>query len=129
MGAKCSTAGFPAKKGPASCRNSLNASVLVYATWASTEYRSADLGRSWAPVQVPGGASIAAGAVRPNKAGLVLVNAAGQLVLGNLAGTEFKLLQPAQGMRLTGVVVLDDHSVVSCGLGGIRTQRLPAAQP
>ncbi len=88
-------------------------------------YRSVDQGRSWAPVQVPGGASVAAGALRPGNAGVVLVNAAGQLILGNAALTEFTQMQTALNQRLTGVVVLDDGTVVTAGLGGLRTQRLP----
>lgn len=90
-------------------------------------YRSADQGRSWAPVQVPGGASVAAGAVRPgSNAGVVLVNAAGQLILGNAALTEFTQVQTSLNQRLTGVVVLDDGTVVTSGLGGLHTQRLPS---
>ena len=94
-------------------------------------YRSVDQGRSWAPVQVPGGASVAAGAVRPGNAGVVLVNAAGQLILGNAALTEFtqvqtSLNQTSLNQRLTGVVVLDDGTVVTSGLGGLHTQRLPS---
>jgi photosystem II stability/assembly factor-like uncharacterized protein len=102
-----------------------NAQAVLAFGLRGVVYRSADQGRSWAPVQVPGGASVAAGATRPGNAGVVLVNAAGQLILGNAAATEFTQMQTSLNQRLTGVVVLEDGTVVTSGLGGLHTQRLP----
>lgn len=102
-----------------------NAQAVLAFGLRGVVYRSVDKGRSWAPVKVPGGASVAAGATRPGDAGIVLVNAAGQLILGNAAATEFTQVQVSLNQRLTGVVVLDDGTVVAVGLGGLHTQRLP----
>lgn len=92
-------------------------------------YRSADHGRSWAPVKAPSAAAIAAGEMLPDGSGFVLVSAAGQIILTNSAGTEFRLVQAAQPMRFTGVVPLQSRAVVLTGLAGIVTQSLSPVQP
>ncbi|NDZ17742.1 glycosyl hydrolase [Variovorax sp. WS11] len=90
-------------------------------------YRSADQGRSWARVSVPGGASIAGGAAHADNTGLVLANAAGQLIVSNPSGTEFRLVPSAQPMRFTGIASLEKQAVLTTGMAGIRIQRMPSA--
>lgn len=92
-------------------------------------YRSDDRGRSWAAVKAPSEASVAAGAPRVDAPGFVLVNAAGQLILANAAGTELRLVRATQPMRYTGVVPIAGNAVVMTGFPGIRVQSLPATLP
>jgi photosystem II stability/assembly factor-like uncharacterized protein len=90
-----------------------------------TAFRSSDGGNSWAQVQVPGSAGVTAGAMIPGGAGFLLVNGAGQLVVGNAEATEFHLAKAALPMPLTGVVVLADGTAVVTGLAGVVKTPLP----
>jgi photosystem II stability/assembly factor-like uncharacterized protein len=87
-------------------------------------YRSADSGKSWQEVPVPGGAAIAA-AGRTRAGDFVLVNAIGDIILGNRQGNAFQLVKPSLDTRLTGVAVLEEGSIVTTGISGIRKSRLP----
>jgi photosystem II stability/assembly factor-like uncharacterized protein len=106
-----------------------NPEVILAFGLRGVVYRSTDQARSWAAVAVPGEASIAAGAQRLDAPGFVLVNAAGQLIVSNAAATEYRLIAPTEPMRFTGVVPQGKQSVVTTGLAGIKTQRLPVPLP
>jgi photosystem II stability/assembly factor-like uncharacterized protein len=86
-------------------------------------YRSGDGGTTWAPLKVPVEATVTAGTVSGSGA-FVLVNSAGQLLLGDRKGGSFTVIQPAAPMRYTGVLLASQGTVVVTGLSGIRTESI-----
>lgn len=87
-------------------------------------YRSDDKGLSWEEVKMPSEATVSAGAVSPDDASFLLVNGAGQILVGSPDARRFKIVQPQRHMRLTGMFPLSKNEVVITGLGGVTTERL-----
>ena len=87
-------------------------------------YRSDNGGKRWEEVKMPSEATISAGTVRPEDASFLLVDAAGQILVGDPDGRRFNVIQPQRRMRLTGMLVLSKDSVVITGLGGVATESL-----
>ena len=100
-----------------------NASTTLAYGLRGVVYKSDKQGKSWQAVTMPAEATISAASVRPSDSAFVLVNGAGQLLVGDAQATSFRIVQPAQRMRLTGVVALPDSAVLT-GLAGVATEAL-----
>jgi len=87
-------------------------------------YRSGDGGATWEALKLPAGATVTAGSVSADSGGFVLVNSAGQFLLGDAQGRSFRVADPANAMRYTGVVLASRGAAVVTGLGGVRTEAL-----
>jgi photosystem II stability/assembly factor-like uncharacterized protein len=88
-------------------------------------YRSHDRGRSWEPVKMPSETTIAAGMFDAGSGAFVLVNAAGQLLVGDTSARAFKAIKAQRAMRLTGVLAVSKHQIVTTGLAGVALEPLP----
>ncbi|MBD1599417.1 WD40/YVTN/BNR-like repeat-containing protein [Pseudomonas typographi] len=102
-----------------------NARMLLAYGLRGTLYRSQDNGSTWAPVKSPSQATITAGTALP-AAGFVLVNSAGQLLLGDDNADSFRMVSLDRYMRLTSVIPLHGSAVALTGLSGVIEQRLPS---
>ncbi len=98
-------------------------STLIAFGLLGVAYRSDDGGVNWTTLKMPAGSTITAGARRPRSAGFVLVNDAGQILLSDASGREFRLVQPKKAMRLTGVVEIE-NALALTGLAGVTTEVL-----
>lgn len=101
-----------------------NAGVLVSFGLRGNVYRSGDNGKSWEPVKMPSDATVMGGVARPDKAGFVLVNSAGQLMAGDAEARDFRIIHPAKSMRYTNIAFVNNASLVLTGLGGVRVEAL-----
>lgn len=90
-------------------------------------YRSGDGDASWEALKMPAEATVTAGSVTPDSGGFVLVNSAGQLLLGDAQGRSFRLGHPQKPMRYTGVALAGPAAAVVTGLDGARTEALSGA--
>ena len=72
--------------------------------------------------------TITAGIARSDGEGFVLVNAAGNLILGDKTAKSFRLLPPSAPMRMTGLVELKSNTYLVTGLEGYRTEAVSDAQ-
>ncbi|EPZ14354.1 hypothetical protein M622_18830, partial [Thauera terpenica 58Eu] len=88
-------------------------------------YRSDDAGATWRQLAVPSEQTIAAGAAAHGS--FVLGSVAGELLRGEWSGGPPVLRSPDQPVRMTGVAVLADGSLVLTGLDGVRIQAGGAA--
>lgn len=89
-------------------------------------YRSDAKGREWQELKMPSEATIAAGSVDPASSRFLLVNGAGQILVGDAEGQSFVLVQALKRMRLTGVLALPEHRLALTGLAGLVVGKLPA---
>ena len=71
--------------------------------------------------------TITAGIVRKDEGDFVLVNAAGNLILGDKTGKSFHLQPPGAPMRMTGLVELKSNTYLITGLEGSRTETMGGA--
>lgn len=94
-----------------------------------TAYRSTDAGATWQEVRVPSKSTITGGMGSVGGARFVLVNDAGQLLVSDAEGRDFKIVQPNRKMLLTGIVSANGGSVVLTGLGGTISQRIESEHP
>lgn len=110
-----------------------NGEALIAYGLRGTTYRSSTGGKAgnvrWEPVAMPNEHTITAGIALADGSGFVLVNAAGQLLLGDKAGKHFHLLPATTPMRMTGIASVAARTVVVTGLDGVRTEVLPDAAP
>lgn len=100
-----------------------NAQTLLAFGLRGTVYRSRDDGNSWAPIETPSQATITAGTVVP-AIGFVLVNSAGQLLVGNDNPDSLRIVPLDRYMRLTSVIALRDSTVAMTGLTGVIEKQL-----
>lgn len=100
-----------------------NARTLLAYGLRGTVYRSQDNGDTWAPVQTPSQATITAGTVVP-AIGFVLVNSAGQLLVGDDNPDSLRIVSLDRYMRLTSVIALRDSTVALTGLTGVVEKQL-----
>lgn len=101
-----------------------NARNLLAYGLRGTVYRSQDNGNSWAAVESPSQATITAGSVS-STTGFVLVNSAGQLLVGDKDANSFQVVKMDCYMRLTSVIALRDRSVALTGMTGVVVKQLP----
>jgi photosystem II stability/assembly factor-like uncharacterized protein len=104
-----------------------NTTLLAFGLRGVT-YKSDLRGVSWTRLNMPTEATISAGTMRSVKDGFILVNGAGQILIGDRTATKFTVVEPQQRMRLTGVTTLPNKSVVVTGFGGVSVESLPDAQ-
>ena len=71
--------------------------------------------------------TITAGIVHKDEGDFVLVNAAGNLILGDKTGKGFHLLPASTPMRMTGLVELKSNTYLVTGLEGYRTETVSGA--
>lgn len=102
-----------------------NGKVLLAYGLRGTAYRSRDGGTSWERVNVPVDATLTAATVNPEAQTFLLVNSAGQMLVGSADGASLEIRRPAKPMRFTSVAAIDPERVVVSGLGGIRTEAFP----
>ena len=101
-----------------------NADVLLAFGLRGVTYRSDNRGKSWEPVKMPSQATIAAGVFDADTASFVLVDAAGQVLVGDASGRSFNAIKPQKPARLTGVLVASKKLLVSTGFGGVAIEPL-----
>lgn len=102
-----------------------NGNVLLAFGLRGTAFRSRDHGATWEKVSVPADATLTAGIATPDSRKFLLVNSAGQVLLGNAEGAGLEIVHPAKPMRFTGIAVIDSARLVLSGLSGIRTESVP----
>lgn len=100
-----------------------DANVLLAFGLRGVVYRSNDQGKTWEAVPMPSEQTITGGA--KTESGFVLVNVLGQLLVAGKDGRKFNIIQPEQGMRMTGVAALDGNRCVFSGLAGLKAQACP----
>lgn len=100
-----------------------NARTLLAYGLRGTVYRSADNGNSWVPIKTPSQATISAGTTVPG-VGFVLVNSAGQLLVGDDHPDSLRIVSLDRYMRLTSVIALRDSAVALTGLTGVVEKQL-----
>jgi photosystem II stability/assembly factor-like uncharacterized protein len=89
-------------------------------------YRSGDRGSTWEAVRMPSEATISAGIVRSDDSqAFILVNIAGQILTADADAREFRLHQPPEHLRLTGVVALSRDSLLVTAQSGVAVEGLP----
>ncbi|MEY2892192.1 MAG: hypothetical protein RJA98_2100 [Pseudomonadota bacterium] len=101
-----------------------NAHVTLAFGLRGAVYRSDTKGLEWQEVATPSEASIAAGSVDPSSSRFLLANAAGQVLIGDVDGRHFTVLQPHKHMRLTSLLPRVDGSLVLGGLGGVAVEKI-----
>ena len=109
-----------------------NGEVLIAFGLRGTTYRASQRGKSlWEPVQMPNEHTLTAGVALAESGQFALVNAAGQLLVGDKAGRHFRLVPTAKPARLTGIASFDGHTAFVTSLDGIKTETLgdAIAQP
>jgi photosystem II stability/assembly factor-like uncharacterized protein len=101
--------------------------VLLYGL-SGAVYRSVDQGLSWARLTTSSQTTITAGGALPDVPGFVLVNAGGELLLGNAAQDSLVLRKARSPARFTAVMPLGGGRLLLTSLEGIRTESLSDAQ-
>jgi photosystem II stability/assembly factor-like uncharacterized protein len=92
-----------------------------------TVYRSLDQGTTWTALDTPSQAIITAGIALPESGRFVLVNASGELLLGNGQSPKLTLEKTEKPSRYTGILPLAHGRFLITSLEGIRTESLPDA--
>lgn len=90
-------------------------------------YRSDNRGATWRALAAPSEQTIAAGI--SNNGMFVLGNVAGQVLQGDWSGETLRLDSLDKPVRMTGIAMLDDGSLVLTGLDGVRVQAPNGAAP
>jgi photosystem II stability/assembly factor-like uncharacterized protein len=98
--------------------------VLVFGL-RGVAYRSGDRGSSWKAVPMPADATISAGVARADDSGFILVNSVGQILTADGEAREFKVYQPPESLRLTGVVPLAQDEALVTAQTGVVVETLP----
>lgn len=88
-----------------------------------TVYRSQDNGNTWVAIETPSQATITAGTAVPD-IGFVLVNTAGQLLVGDDNLNSLRIVSLDRYMRLTSVIALRDSTVALTGQTGVVEKQL-----
>lgn len=103
-----------------------NSRTLLVFGLRGVAYRSVDRGSTWEGVRMPGESTISAGIVRGDDSqAFVLVNVAGQILTADGDAREVRLHQPAEHLRLTGVVALSRDSLLVTAQSGVAVEGLP----
>lgn len=100
--------------------------LLAYGL-VGTVYRSVDAGQTWTQLDTPSQAIITAGIALPGSQDVVLVNASGDLLLGNEQSAKMALGKTERPSRYTGILSLTSRRFLITSLEGIRTEALPDA--
>ncbi len=102
-----------------------NANTLLAFGLRGVLYRSDNGGTSWEALESNSRATVTAGVSRDSK-GFILVNSAGQFLLGDTHSRMFTVvnLGTDSAMRYSGVVVDNQGNAVVTGLGGVRTLKI-----
>lgn len=87
-------------------------------------YRSADHGQTWGAVDVPSPTTINGGTVLQASEGFVLVNIAGEMLIGDASGQRFSSRKGNKGWRYTGVATLPGERIAATALEGIQVESL-----
>jgi len=107
-----------------------NGETLLAYGLRGTAYRTAKSGTGgfdhWEVVSMPNEQTISDGVT--TRGGFILVNGAGQFLIGDAAAKDFRVQAAAKPMRMTGLVALDDTTVVVTGLDGVRTESVREAE-
>ncbi len=101
--------------------------VLVYGL-SGAVYRSTDQGLSWTRLATSSQATITAGIALPDTPGFVLVNAGGELLLGEAAQDSLALRDAQSPARFTAVLPISGGRLLLTSLEGVRTESLSDAQ-
>ena len=102
-----------------------NAATILAFGLRGMAYRSDNRGSTWEPVRMPGEVTVSAGVARVDDSGFILVNLAGQILIGDAGAREFRLYQPPEHAPLTGVVSLTQGSALVTAQTGIAVEELP----
>jgi photosystem II stability/assembly factor-like uncharacterized protein len=101
-----------------------NGSTLLTFGLRGVTFKSDDQANSWQQLRMPSESTISAGLARREDGAFLLVNGAGQLMIGDRNAVRFSILLPQRRMCLTGVTCQPDDSVVITGLSGVQIERL-----
>ncbi len=83
---------------------------------------------AWSPVQMPTEHTLTAGLYDPSS-GFVLVDTAGQLLLGGVDGLQWQVVPPARPLRASGVSLVDARTAMLSSLDGMRLTPLQSPEP
>lgn len=98
--------------------------LLAYGLMGAV-YRSSDQGTTWTALDTPSQATITAGIALPESRRFVLVNASGELLLGNDRRPQVILEKTERPARYTSILPLGHGRFLITSLEGIRTASLP----
>jgi photosystem II stability/assembly factor-like uncharacterized protein len=93
--------------------------LLVYGL-RGTVYRSADAGESWQAVTMPTQVTMSGGTFDSSAGAFVLVNVAGEVVIGNAAATTFTLRRGRPGMRYSAVTEVPNKGLFVTSMEGVQ---------
>ncbi len=96
---------------------------LIVAGMRANAFRSADGGRTWQFLELPTGASVV-GSTRLSDGRIVLVTQAGQVLLGDDRGLNFRQVLVKNPFPFAGVIEGRPGELVLAGRGGLKTLRL-----
>ncbi len=99
-----------------------NGEALIAFGLRGVAYRSVDGGMRWEALTMPADQTITAGVSRSDGEGFVLVNVAGQMLLGDKSGKEFRAMQPKRPTRATGIAPVDVETYAITGLDGVQIE-------
>ncbi|WP_220636596.1 WD40/YVTN/BNR-like repeat-containing protein [Georgfuchsia toluolica] len=101
-----------------------NSQALIAYGLEGAAYRSGNMGKSWEALGMPSNQTLAAGIPLSDGEGFVLVDAAGQFLLSDKSGKNFRVQRADKPMRMTGIVSVAPRTVLVTGLGGVRSETL-----
>lgn len=87
-------------------------------------YRSRNGGDNWEALKMPTDATVTAAALKRDSRSFVLVNSAGQILVGDAQSDTFRIVTAAKPMRYTGVALLNPTTVILTGLDGARSEKI-----
>ncbi|HSV70700.1 MAG TPA: YCF48-related protein [Methylibium sp.] len=88
-------------------------------------YRSTDGGEHWEPVTMPSTATISAGLHDAASGAFLLVNVAGELLVGDATASRFELRKGRAGARYSGIGAIAKQHYLVTGMGGVQTLTAP----
>lgn len=102
-----------------------NGDALIAYGLRGTTYRSAAVsGARWERVQMPNEHTISAGTTHPDGTGFVLVNVAGQLLIGDRLGKHFQPQPTEKLTRMTGIAFLDGQLSLVTSIEGVSAESI-----
>lgn len=103
--------------------------VLIAYGLRGTVFRSTDRGESWQAVTTPALATLSGGLYDAKTERFLLVNVAGELLVGDRMANEFTLRRGAPGARYSGISEATEREYLVTGMSGVQLVEAPAAGP
>lgn len=102
----------------------ISKTVMIAYGLRGAVYRSADHGQTWETVTAPSNTTISGGTVLDVSGAFVLVNMAGEILIGDPTGHRFSARKGNKAWRYTGIVQLPSGQILLTALEGMRVESL-----